>query len=89
MGPFQIIRKLDTLTYKLALPDHMKIYSVFHAWLLHSYDGKPIAGQSAPKLNDAELDDKDDDTKKYPVEEIVDSRTIKRLDPRTKKQLLL
>ena len=37
IGPFKVIQVVSETSYKLALPDHMKIHPVFHVSLLKKY----------------------------------------------------
>jgi hypothetical protein len=56
MGPFEVLEQLNPVTYRLKLPDSMKIHDVFHVSLLKPYrwdgDRQPPAPQ---ELDDGSL----------------------------------
>ncbi len=70
IGPFKIIRKINPVAFKLALPKTMKCHPVFHVSLLEPkcknsmYPATP--GSPLPIIVDSEYE--------YEVEEILDSR---------------
>lgn len=41
VGPFRILQKVGSLSYKLDLPGHLKLHNVFHVTLLKKYIGTP------------------------------------------------
>ena len=43
-GPFEILAKRGPMAYELALPAHIRVYNVFHAYLLKKcvYDTKHV-----------------------------------------------
>jgi hypothetical protein len=48
-GPFPILRKVGKVSYKLELPEKVKIHPVFHVGMLKPYHGDsedPIRGES-------------------------------------------
>ena len=56
-GPFQIIKKLSDVVYKLKLLDNWKIHDVFHINVLKEYKGQipnSITQQEPPKIIDNE-----------------------------------
>ena len=75
------------MTYKLDLSEHMEIYLVFHAWLLHSHDANSMDGQEVLPCESAEIHE--DGATEYPADEVMNSRVIKQVDPRTKTKPLL
>ena len=70
LGPFEIIKPVGSLAYKLNLPPTMKIHPVFHISLLETAVDDPLPGQHIepppPVLVDSE--------EAWEVEEILDSR---------------
>ena len=36
-GPFEILAKRGIVAYELALPTHIRVHNVFHAYLLNKY----------------------------------------------------
>ena len=38
-GPFQVIDKVNEVSYRLGLPNHWKIHNVFHVSLLRPFSG--------------------------------------------------
>jgi hypothetical protein len=73
-GPFEVIKQVSPVTYRIKLPPSMKIHSVFHVDLLipfHETDAYgPAHSQPPPVLVDGE--------EEYEVEEILDHRTHRR-----------
>ena len=47
-GPFEILAKKGPMDYELALPAHVRVHNVFHAYLLNKYvyDTKHVINQS-------------------------------------------
>ena len=58
LGPFKITKRINDITYKLKLPDTMKIYNTFHISLLKP---KPKNMRENPNAHPPEVDDEDDD----------------------------
>lgn len=87
-GPFRVVKKIDTLTYKLDIPKASGIHPVFHAWLLHPvHEALPGQNPNPPPPEDL-LDDAQED--RYIVDAVVDSRLDKRAtDPATGKRGML
>ena len=69
-GPFEILKQISPVAYKLALPPQWKIHDVFHASLLHPYTETKTHGPNfprpAPDLIDGEME--------YEVERIINHR---------------
>jgi len=48
-GPFLIIKKISPITYRLQLPEYMKVHNVFHIDLLFPYKETEQYGPSFPR----------------------------------------
>jgi RNase H-like domain found in reverse transcriptase/Reverse transcriptase (RNA-dependent DNA polymerase)/Integrase zinc binding domain/Ty3 transposon capsid-like protein/Chromo (CHRromatin Organisation MOdifier) domain len=70
LGPFEIIEVIGTLTFRLRLPETMKIHNVFHVSLLEPYhsDADPVRTQLPPPPIIVKQQEE------YEVKEILDSR---------------
>jgi len=70
IGPFKILARIGTSTYKLDLPASMRIYNTFHISLLELYNDNKLPSQGSepppPILIEGEPE--------YELEEIIDSR---------------
>src|SRR5260221_363874 len=79
-GPFEILKQVSQVTYRIKLPPSMKIHNVFHINLLIPYSETEAYGESfsqpPPELIDG--------NEEYEVEEIITDRTKRR-----KKQFLV
>ena len=79
-GPYEVIKQMSPVTYRLKLPTSLKIHDVFHVDLLTPYHETEEHGenytQPPPELIDGE--------EEYQVEEIIDERINRR-----KKQYLV
>jgi hypothetical protein len=79
-GPYEVIKQMSPVTYRLKLPTSLKIHNVFHVDLLTPYHETEEHGenytQPPPELIDGE--------EEYQVEEIIDERINRR-----KKQYLV
>lgn len=79
-GPFEILKQVSPVTYRIQLPPSMKIHNVFHIDLLIPYSETDAYGetfsQPPPELIDGE--------EEYEVEEIITDRKKRR-----KKQFLV
>jgi len=52
VGPFTIEEKVGNVSYKLALPECMKVYPVFHVELLRGYTGPDFVPPPALECED-------------------------------------
>jgi hypothetical protein len=68
VGPFEVVKLVGTMSYKLQLPATMKIHPVFHVSLLKPYSGTPIVPPAPIVIDGAE---------EYIVEAIVNHRTTR------------
>ena len=68
-GPFEIKEPIDT-SYRLALPDTMRIHDVFHSKLLTLAAQSPLPGQKNPPPPATIVDG----VKEWTVDEILDSK---------------
>ena len=70
LGPFKITQVVNDTSYKLDLPDSMKIHKVFHVGLLKTWVPSKMSKPPPPPIEiDGELE--------YVVENIVDHRDLK------------
>lgn len=70
LGPFKIIAKIGSRSYKLELPSTMRIHPVFHVNLLEPYQVDNIPDRQPQPAPPAIIDDHQE----FEVEEIIDSR---------------
>lgn len=75
LGKFEILAKVSSHAYKLALPPSMRIHPVFHVSLLEPVHSDPFPGQSIPPPPPPEVIN---DEEEYVVQEILDSRIWRR-----------
>ena len=69
-----VIQKVGSHAYKLDLPSSMKCHPVFHVPLLEPAASDPLEGPKRPPAPPVIVDD----TEEYEVEEIVDSKVIRK-----------
>ena len=73
-GPFKILCVVSPVAYELELPEHWKIYPVFHASLLTPYTETTVHGSNflrpPPEIVDRQ--------EEYEVEQILSHRTFGR-----------
>ena len=74
LGPFAISAQINPVTFKLQLPDSMKVHPVFHVSLLEPHKESSIPGRLQPPPPPVEIND----TEEYEVEEILDSKFRRR-----------
>ena len=70
MGPFKIIKKVGTGSYKLDLPASMTIHNTFHISLIEPYEDNKFSLQIKTPPPPIEIDREPE----YELEEIIDSR---------------
>lgn len=70
LGPFKIISKIGSRSYKLELPSTMRIHPIFHVNLLEPYQVDTIPGRQPQPVPPIIVDEHQE----YEVEDIVDSR---------------
>lgn len=73
VGPFPILEKVGTRSYRLQLPKTMKVHPVFHVDLLEKYHPDPIPGRTPRPLPPVVVDGEEE----FVVEYILDSRLFK------------
>ncbi len=69
IGPFLVLKKVGTVSYKLQLPDKSRAHDVFHESALRKYEFKD--GKSYPKPDPIIAED---GSKEFEVEEILNKR---------------
>ena len=74
LGQFNIIQMISGHAYKLDLPASMKWHPVFHVSLLEPAANNPLAGQNQPAPPPIIVDD----NVEFEVEEILDSKLVRR-----------
>jgi hypothetical protein len=72
-GPYEILEKVGH-SFKLKLPESMKIHPVFHAEKLRKDPANPLPGQSNPEPPPLELQD---DETEYEVQEVLATKLIR------------
>jgi transposase InsO family protein len=73
-GPFKVDRPVGHRAYRLDLPTAWKIHPVFHVSLL-----EPYAAASRPSTHAPQAEHLEDDREEFEVEEIQDSRRVRRI----------
>ena len=66
-GPYEVLEQVGH-SYKLKLPDSMKIHPVFHAEKLRRDPGDPLPGQANPEPAPLELEDGE---LEYEIQEVL------------------
>jgi len=74
LGRFKIIQKISSHAYKLDLPASMKCHPVFHVSLLEPAASNPLQGQKQPAPPPIIVDDNIE----FEVEEILDSKLVRK-----------
>ena len=70
IGPYEVIQKVGPTSYKLRLPENIKIHPVFHSTLLKMHTNDPLPGQQVLPPPPVEIEGEQE----WEVEEILDSR---------------
>jgi len=70
IGPFTILEQIGTTSYRLDLPQSMRIHPVFHSNLLRLDPNDPLPSQQTSPLPPIVIDGEDE----WEVEAIADSR---------------
>jgi hypothetical protein len=70
LGPFEVIEKIGATSYRLRLPESMKIHPVFHSNLLRLDPEDPLPGQTQEPPPPVVIDNEDE----FEVEKVLDSR---------------
>ena len=71
-GPFEILEQVGH-SFRLKLPDSMKIHPVFHAEKLRKAPENPLPGQSNPEPPPTQVDDQDE----YEVQDVLAVRLVR------------
>jgi hypothetical protein len=71
-GPYEILEQVGH-SFKLKLPESMKVHPVFHAEKLRRDPGNPLPGQANPDLPPLELEDGNEE---YEVQEVLAVKLI-------------
>lgn len=80
LGPFKTSEKINSIAYRLELPESMKIHDVFHTSILHPAQMNPLQGQiqEAPPPVVTQREGEDGPEELYEMEDIWDSRLYRR-----------
>ena len=70
LGPFKVIGQINPVTYRLQLPNTIKIHNVFHVSLLEPYNANTIKGRHVTPLPPVQVDNEVE----YEVNKILDSK---------------
>ena len=89
LGPYTVLEVIDNSACKLDLPESLKIYPVFHPWLLHLDRSEPLLGQIRQPPGPVSAEDEEGKAD-FEALEVVDSKFDKRCnDPHTGRKGLL
>lgn len=78
LGPFKVLESFSGKAYKLDFAGHNElcaIYPVFHPWLLHPVENRPLPGQRQVPQGPVDVDEDGD---LYEVEAILDAKVDRR-----------
>jgi transposase InsO family protein len=78
LGPFTVLESYGGKAYKLDFSQHgdlSQVYPVFHPWLLHPVDGRPLLGQRQDPQGPVDVDDEGET---YSVDDILDAKVDRR-----------
>ena len=70
VGPYEILAQVGPNSYRLKLPESMKVHNVFHTSLLRLAASNPLLGQRASEPPLVIIDGNDE----WEVDDILDSR---------------
>ena len=85
IGPYTITEQINSVTYRLGLPEDLKIHNTFHCSLLQPAP-TPVEGQVDPPPPPVEVTQDQETHEEYEVKAILDSKLKGRKD--RKRQLL-
>ena len=74
IGPFEILKQVNDLSFKLKLPSRMKIHDEFHVLLLEPYVENQIPDRHVPPPPPIIVRENNNSHKEYEVEIILDKR---------------
>jgi hypothetical protein len=74
LGPFKIIERIGTQSYRLELPQSLKLHPVFHVAVLEPFYANPFRDRAQPPPPPIVVDSQTE----YEVESILDSRLFRR-----------
>jgi hypothetical protein len=75
LGPFEVVRVVNPVTYELRLPPTCRIHNVFHVSQLEPYAPDHFPGRVVPPPGPLHTDD--DHTTLFEVEQVLDSRVFR------------
>src|SRR5688572_18995802 len=85
LGPYKVTKKIGELDYQLDLPASLsRLHPVFHVDKLSPWKGNDVNGLLPPPPEPVELDD----NYEYTVQDIIDSKIVKRGKKRTMQYLV-
>jgi len=73
-GPYEILEQVGH-SFKLKLPESMKVHPIFHAEKLRKDPGNPLRGQSNPQPPPLQLDD---NSEEYEVQEVLAVKIVRK-----------
>lgn len=71
-GPFEVLSKVGNVSYKLKLPESMKVHPVFHKDLLAKHSNDPLPGQEYPRPGPVTVANDHGGEDEWEVEDILD-----------------
>lgn len=74
-GPFEVVEKLGSQAYRLAIPKHWRIHDTFHVSLLEGFKGREeVPEPSKPSYEAEDIEIEADGENEFFVNAIVDSK---------------